>query len=38
MITLISIAVPFAVMGAIDVLASKFGRESRTGFDERRVA
>ena len=37
MITLISIAAPFAVMGAIDVLASKFGRDSRPGFDGRRV-
>ena len=38
MITLISIAAPFAVMGAIDVLVSKYGRESRAGFDERRIA
>jgi hypothetical protein len=35
MITLIAIAAPIAVMGAIDVLAAKFGAESRPGFDER---
>jgi hypothetical protein len=35
MITLIAIAAPFAVMGAIDALAAKFGAESRPGFDER---
>ena len=35
MITLISIAVPLAVMGAVDVLALKYGAESRPGFDER---
>jgi hypothetical protein len=33
MITLVSIAVPFAVMGALDVLTSKFGADSRPGFD-----
>jgi hypothetical protein len=36
MITLIAIAVPLAVWGAVDVLALKFGAESRPGFDERR--
>jgi hypothetical protein len=35
MITLISLAAPIAVLGAIDVLAAKFGAESRPGFDER---
>jgi hypothetical protein len=35
MITLIAIAAPFAVMGAIAALAAKFGAESRPGFDER---
>ena len=35
MITLISIAVPLAVMGAVDGLALKYGAESRPGFDER---
>ena len=35
MITLIAIAAPFAVLGAIDVLAAKFGAESRPYFDER---
>jgi hypothetical protein len=35
MITLIAIAAPIAVMGAIDVLAAKFGAETRPGFDER---
>ena len=35
MITLIAIAVPLAVMGAVDVLALKYGAESRPGFDER---
>jgi hypothetical protein len=37
MITLISIAAPFMVMGAIDVLAHKFGRDSRPVFDGRRI-
>jgi hypothetical protein len=37
MITLISIAVPFAVMGAVDALVSKFGADSRPGFDGRRI-
>jgi hypothetical protein len=36
MITIVSIALPFAVMGAIDALASKFGADTRPGFDERR--
>ncbi len=35
MITLIAIAAPIAVMGAINALAAKFGAESRPGFDER---
>jgi hypothetical protein len=35
MITLLAIAVPVAVMGAIDALAVKFGAETRPGFDER---
>jgi len=35
MITLIAIAVPLAVMGAVDALAHKFGVDSRPGFDER---
>jgi hypothetical protein len=35
MITLIAIAAPIAVMGAIDALAAKFGADSRPGFDER---
>jgi hypothetical protein len=32
MITLLSIALPFAVMGAVAALAHKFGAESRPGF------
>jgi len=36
MITLLSIAVPFAVMGAVNGLASKYGADTRPGFDERR--
>ncbi len=35
MITFIALAAPVAIMGAIDALASKFGAESRPGFDER---
>jgi hypothetical protein len=35
MITLLAIAAPLAVMGAIDALAAKFGAETRPGFDER---
>jgi hypothetical protein len=35
MITLLAIAAPLAVMGAIDALAVKFGAETRPGFDER---
>jgi hypothetical protein len=35
MITLIAIAAPLAVMGAIDALAAKYGADSRPGFDER---
>lgn len=36
MITLIAIAVPLVVMGAVDALALKYGAETRPGFDERR--
>jgi hypothetical protein len=35
MITLLAIAVPLAVMGAIDALAAKYGADTRPGFDER---
>lgn len=35
MITIIAIAVPLAVMGAVDALALKYGADSRPGFDER---
>ena len=35
MITLLAITAPLAAIGALDVLASKFGRDSRPGFDER---
>ena len=35
MITFISLAAPIAVMGAIDMLAAKFGADTRPGFDER---
>jgi hypothetical protein len=35
-ITLIAIAVPLAVMGAVDALALKFGADTRPEFDERR--
>jgi len=35
MITLLAIAAPLAALGAIDVLAAKFGAESRPYFDER---
>ena len=36
MITLVSIAVPFALLGALDALSLKFGAESRHQFSERR--
>jgi len=36
MITLIAIAVPLVVMGALDALALKYGADTRPGFDERR--
>jgi hypothetical protein len=36
MITLLAIAIPVAIIGAVDVLALKFGAEDRPGFDERR--
>jgi hypothetical protein len=35
MITLLAIAAPVAVLGAIDALAARYGAESRPGFDER---
>ncbi len=35
MITFIAIAAPIAVLCAIDALASKFGVDTRPGFDER---
>jgi hypothetical protein len=35
MITFIAIATPVAIVGALDVLAAKYGAESRPGFDER---
>jgi hypothetical protein len=35
MITLLAVAAPLAVMGAIDALAVKFGADTRPGFDER---
>jgi hypothetical protein len=35
MITLFAIAVPVAVLGAIDALAAKYGADTRPGFDER---
>jgi hypothetical protein len=35
MITLLAIAAPIAALGAIDVLAAKFGAETRPGFDEK---
>jgi hypothetical protein len=36
MITLLAIATPVAIVGALDVLVSRYGAESRPGFDERR--
>jgi hypothetical protein len=35
MITLLAIAAPVAVLGAIDALAVRFGADTRPGFDER---
>jgi hypothetical protein len=35
MIVLLSIAFGVAVIGAIDVIAYRFGAEDRPGFDER---
>jgi hypothetical protein len=35
MITLLAIAAPVAILGAIDALAGKFGADTRPGFDER---
>ena len=37
MITALAILTPIAVFGVLDVLAMKFGAESRPGFDERIV-
>ena len=37
MITLIAIAVPLAVMVAVDALALKYGADTRPGFDERNI-
>jgi hypothetical protein len=34
MITIVSIATAFGVMGAVGGLISKFGADSRPGFDE----
>jgi hypothetical protein len=36
MITLVSIAVPLALMGAVDALWLRYGAESRPEFAERR--
>ncbi len=38
MINVISILSPLALLGALDVLALRYGAESRRGFDERRVS
>ena len=35
MITLLAISAPLAAIGALDLLAAKFARDSRPGFDER---
>jgi hypothetical protein len=35
MITLAIIAIPLAVIGAVDALAMRFGAEDRPGFNER---
>ena len=35
MTTLLAITAPLAAIGALDLLASKFARDSRPGFDER---
>ncbi len=35
MITLLAVAAPVAVMGAINALAAKYGADTRPGFDER---
>ncbi len=32
---LLAISAPLAAIGALDVLASRFARDSRPGFDER---
>ena len=37
MITALAILTPIAVFGLLDVLAVKFGADSRPGFDERLV-
>jgi hypothetical protein len=36
MITLLAIATPVAIVGALDVLAARYGADTRPGFDERR--
>jgi hypothetical protein len=35
MVTALAVAIPLMVVGAIDVLAMRYGRDSRPGFDER---
>ena len=35
MTTLLAITAPLAAIGALDLLAAKFARDSRPGFDER---
>ena len=35
MTILLAITVPLAAIGALDLLAAKFARDSRPGFDER---
>ena len=35
MTTLLAITAPLAAIGVLDLLASKFARDSRPGFDER---
>jgi hypothetical protein len=36
MITLLALTTPLVAIGVLDALASKFARDSRPGFDERR--
>jgi hypothetical protein len=35
MLTLLALTAPVAAIVALDVLAARFGRDSRPGFDER---